>query len=133
MPYHFELATDRPVLLDTMEPPFSGDLMADMAVETTAWLDRLDHPVYFIIDMGPLELALYDVMQGASAAARGANPPLHHPNIIETILITDKPLLKLVMKGLDSATFGFLNVKAYPTLDEAFAYVDAQVVALRQS
>jgi hypothetical protein len=129
MPYHFELITDRPVLLNTLGPPFNGDLMADMAAETIVWLERLDHRVYYLINTGQIALGLSDVMQGAYAAARGPNPPLHHPKVIETILITNDPMLKMAMKSLDSVVFGFLNVRPSSSLDEALAYVDAQMAS----
>lgn len=132
MTYRFEVRMDRPVLLNTLGPRFEPDAIPVMAAETISLLDRVERRVFYLIDANRLQLGADDVMQGIYAGVLGADPPLRHQNIIETVVVTVDPILRMAAHSISSPLFGHVRITVLPTLDEALAYIDAQVAALRQ-
>jgi len=126
MPFHFELYTDRPVLINIFEEHLEPEEIPAMVDELNAWLARLDHKVYYINVLGTTHLSLGDVMQGVQLAARGDASPLHHPNIIETLVITADPFILMAARTINSYVFGNVKLKTFTTLDEALSYIDAK-------
>lgn len=125
MAFTIRLHPDRPILSNTLgEKLEPGDLEA-MTIQTTAQLDALDRKVYFLIDMSQTRMGFEDVMAGASAGARGLNPPLHHPNVIQPIMVTNDKLVRMAAQGINSPLFGHVNMLVVSTLEEALAYIDA--------
>lgn len=124
MPFQFELCTDRPALVNHygshLDP---GDIMA-MAEELSGWLARLDHRVYYINNVGSTRLSLGDIMEGAQLAGRGAMPLLHHPKIIESLVVTTDAAVSMAARSINSSIFGYLKLKIFTTLDQALAYID---------
>ena len=131
MSYCFELRTDRPILLNRLGPQFEPDLIPVMAAETMTLLDRIARRVYYLIDADGIQLGMNDVLQGTYAGVLGANPPLRHHNLIETLVVTADPILTMAARSVGSPQFGHVQITALPTLDEALAYVDARIAAAR--
>ena len=126
MPFHINLQTDRPVLLITFDAPVSSDEIPDMITEVSSWLERIDHPVYYVTDAGDVHLSLGDIMQAAQMAAQGNTAMLRSPNLIETLVVTTDSLTRMASRSINSYVFGNIKLKTFATLDEALAYVDAK-------
>lgn len=129
MPFNFELHTDRPILVNTSDLQGNSDEIAAMADEAKTWLDRLDHRVYYIINLGNTRLDLGNLMNSAEFAARGSAAPLHHPNIIEAMVVTTDPLIVMAAKSVNSYLFGNLHLRIFSTLDQALSYVGEKVTS----
>jgi hypothetical protein len=127
MAYQIELHTDRPIVQTTLGLKLEPRDIAGSIAEVKACLDELDHQVYYLVDATVVQLDLGDILTGVSASARGADPLLHHPKIIETIVVTDNSLFAMAARSLDTPTFGNLHLKIFPMLDEALGYIDVQL------
>jgi hypothetical protein len=127
MPFKFELHADRPVLMVTSELHANSDEIPALEDEAIDWLNRLDHRVFYIINLGDVKLSLGDLMESAQHAARGSTASLHHPNVIEPIVVTTDQMIVMAARSVNSYIFGRLKLKVVPTLNEALAYVDEKV------
>jgi hypothetical protein len=126
MSHELLLHPGRPVLQTTLGPKIEpGDVPA-LVAETIQILNALDHPVFNLVDAITIRLDLGDILEGVSLAARGDGPSLHHPNIIETIIVSRDSIIAAAVKGMNTPTFGNLRIKVFSTMEQALAYVDAQ-------
>lgn len=129
MSYHFELYPGRPILENQVSVRFTADDIQRMAGEAREQLDGLEERVYYIINLGELQLNLGELMLAARYAAQGSSPPLHHPNIIENIVITTDPMIVMAARSVNSVVFGNLHLTVFGTLAEALDYIEAKLSA----
>lgn len=123
MPYTVEKLPDEPILVVNSsrgEDPYGE--MAEAIDGINQTLDEQPEPIYLILDMRTMTLSLDEIMEAAMLSARGRNAMLHHRNIRESIFILTDPLVRMAVRGLDSATFGQLKARTFETLDQAVAY-----------
>ena len=95
--------------------------------ETREYLDQAAEPLYHIVDVTEVSLALDDIVLGSNRMARGHEPLWQHPNLLELIFISANTLFRLAAKGLDSLTFGNLKTMIFETQEEALAYCRAKI------
>lgn len=122
MSYSVEKLPDAPVMLLTFYSDFSMRHEGEAAVaDMLKVLDAQDKPIFYVSNMLHATLNFEDVMLGATLATRGA-ALLKHPNIREVISVTDSKAYKLVFKGFNTVTFGYIPVRIFETLEEALNY-----------
>lgn len=126
MPFHISLRTDRPVLTITVDSPMIPDEIPVMIKEVGSWVERLDHPVYYVTDVTDVRLSLGDIMQAVQLATRGIKPLLHNPKIIEALVVTTDALTLMAARSINSYVFGNVKFKTFTTLDSALNYIDAK-------
>lgn len=127
MSYHTEMPNGRPVLLQTLNPDFSGAEIAPLLEEATQTLDRVDSPVFYVMDTVAISVTFDDILQGANLAARGAQAPFHHPNVIETLVIAQNAALKMAALGVTTPMFGSARVKVFDSVEAAMTYCNQQM------
>ncbi len=91
-----------------------------------ALLDAAQEPLVQIIDFSEASLDMNDMMAGASAAARGEDAPLHHPNVKLNLFVTRDPAFKMAVDGLNNEVFGRVFAKVFENYEEALAYARSQ-------
>lgn len=122
MSYTLETLDDGHILLLTLNKDF--DMAAEMIQSSRETFDLLeagpDH-VVFVSDGRALETStLADILAGANAVrSPETKRVMSHPKRITSLSVTDSKLLRLSVKGLNSATFGFVEVTIFDTLEEA--------------
>lgn len=127
MTYTIEKLPNEPILLQTFNPGFSMIKDGPASIEdATRLLDSLDEPVFFINDMSHSTPSFEEVLHGSNMTARQTQL-FKHPMIRETIIVTSSSLMTLAVKGMNSATFGNLQMKVTRTLDEALEYTRTQL------
>lgn len=98
---------------------------------------QVDMPDYFqkcyeLVEGGPDRIVLItdtrevktknldELIQGANSVRSTESQRLsRHPKVIKVLTVTASKMVKLAMKGLQSATFGFLEVAVFETQEEA--------------
>lgn len=90
-------------------------------------LDNATEPLFVIADMRDYHITMDEMLFGANYGARGSSSTWRHPNIRETAVVSSNSIMQAVIKGLDSATFGHMKVKVFPTVDEALSYVRSKL------
>ena len=126
MSYTFVRQPDSPIIVFT-EHPNGGDPMQDVPAaiaEAARLLDQQPSPVFLVFDLREVSIGLHDIMSAASMGARGQNAVLHHPMIRENVYVTTDPKMKMAIQGLATATFGFVRLSRFDTLEEALEYCD---------
>ncbi len=97
---------------------------AQYAQEANAFLDEQQVPVFYIIDMSQLiTISLEGIMEVAHTGANVLTSSHRHPMNRETILVSNKSIVKLAVKGMSSAAFGNMNIRLFETLEEALKYI----------
>ena len=127
MPYSIEKLPDAPILIITHE---SKQLLAEMGRlmdEIKPLLDAQQEPVFLVMDIRRLGIAVEDLAAAASAAARGPGALLHHPNVRENLLVSSAGLVKLGAQGLRTATFGNTKIRVFDTTEQALEYCHRQI------
>lgn len=124
MPIRLERLPDVPILV-VHSTQTDGDIATDTE-ETVrilaAALDAEAELVYLIIDLSTIRMDLADIMHSANVSARERSSVLRHPHIRQTGYVLTDGLIKMAVKGLESATFGRIKSPIFDTLDEAIAH-----------
>jgi hypothetical protein len=97
---------------------------AQYSKAANAILDEQQVPVFYIIDMSQLHtISIAGVVEVAHRGANVVTSSHRHPMNRETILVSNKSIVKLAVKGVASAAFGYMNIKLFETLEEAQDYI----------
>lgn len=113
-----------PVVLFTAQPGY--DVMRDLGesiMAAASVIDAQSDPIYYIQDIRVVHLDLDEVVDAANRLSRGDSPLYHHPKIFKVIGVTSDPTVKMAFQGMNSAVFGFTEVLAFDTVEEALDYV----------
>ncbi len=127
MAYHIERLSDLPVIVISYEDHFLfSEHGADLAKDLLQTLDEQEEPLYFI-NQNPLSKmgSFNELLQAVNSVTRGERPLLKHPNLKKPIWITTSRLAVTVAAGLNTVTFGNVEVLVFSTLDEALSWVRA--------
>jgi hypothetical protein len=60
-------------------------------------------------------------------ATRGSRPAFHHPNVIETVVVTRDAALRMAALGLTTPMFGSARVKVFDSVEAAMTYCNQQM------
>lgn len=124
MSYRIEHMADLPVVFVSFDEDFDfGRDIPLLDKEVRVLLDSLTSPVYYIIDTRNMKMTFNDIMEGVQLGTRGEKPTLLHPTIKQNIFITTSKAISMVARGLNTASFGSVDIKIYATVEEALAYV----------
>jgi hypothetical protein len=96
-----------------------------------ALLETQHEPVHLIFDVSVVSFSFEDILQGGGTASK-QQQFFHHPKVAQTIIVAGNRLVKLAAQGLNSATFGSLNIKAVDSLNAALSYARTQAAAKRR-
>lgn len=127
MRYTIARSATNPILQTTIEEHFEFAEVEPLIVALFQQLSELKHPVYNLIVAPRLHFDLGTLMQSVWLVTRGNTPYLHHPNIIETVVVTRDALLIMTIKGLDVPAFGSVRIAIYPSLPQALTYIENQL------
>ena len=125
MYFNVEKLPDAPIVIGSWFEGFKFvEHGAQYAEEANAVLDKQTAPVYYFIDMSQLQtISIEGIIEVANTGAKVLTSSHRHPMNRETILISKKNIVKLAVKGVDSAAFGHMKIKIFDTLEEALEYV----------
>ncbi len=125
MSYSLDALDDGHIIFFTMHQDF------DMSVDMPDYLQKC----YALVDNGPDRIIVItdaremktksfeDVIQGAnSIRSPEAQRISHHPKVIKNLTVITNKVVQMAMKGLNSASFGFLELTLFETQEEAIGY-----------
>jgi hypothetical protein len=122
--YTLETLDEGHIILLTLNADF--DMAAEMIQSSRETFDLLeagpDH-IVFISDGRELQTnTLNDILQGANAVrSPETKAVMNHPKRLTSLSVTSSKLLQLAVKGLNSATFGFMEVTIFDSMEEVLA------------
>ena len=127
MSYTIEVNQNQNTLICTWHEDFDFKTEIDAFIdELTPILDALPTSVYMVNLFIDLKLSFTDIMTGASMATRGEASVFHHDNVKQVIFVTQDRTLSLAAKGLNSFSFGNVDIKVFKTLDEAMDFIRSE-------
>jgi len=127
MPYSIEKLPDVPIILIVHESKQVLAEMAELMAQMKPLLDAQPEPVFLVLDIRRLGIAVEDLAAAASAAARGPGALLHHPNVRENLLVSSAGLVRLGAQGLRTTPFGNTKIRVFDTTEQALAYCAEQL------
>jgi hypothetical protein len=129
MSYSIEKLPNEPIIVQILNEDytFGGEASPSMK-ELTQLLDAQPEPIWLIMDMSAVTLSLDDAIQAASMATE-QHKLLKHRNTRESILVTDKRLIKLMAQGMNNPIFGNIVLKTFDLRSAALAYARSQATA----
>jgi hypothetical protein len=132
MPTHIEIVPNAPIIIETRQPgeELSEDLsdVSEGIQRMNALLDAQPAPVYLILDLQGLKIPLDVLLKTSSQAARGPDAMLHHPKLIETVMVIGGDVFqKMSTAGLRSDAFGNTRINAFDTVAQALEYCHKQI------
>ena len=114
MSYSVEQLPGEPIIIATMHDDFSMDEYGRYVEDVTALVDSLMEPMYVITVVNKNGFSFQELLEGTNISMRGSNLSLHnHPLVAGMIVVTDNKLLKLALKGMNSETFGNIQIDTY--------------------
>jgi len=127
MSYTLEKLPGEAVIVYTQGPAtHETQGIAETLDDIARLLDEQTDPVFLVWNVGGMSIDLDDLIQSASRAGRGSNAVLHHPRVRENVYVVSNRMVRLAIKGLESATFGRAKVVLFDTLEEALSYCRQQ-------
>jgi len=127
MSYTIQLLNEEGILLGRWNEDFSfQDEIRVYNDEMYSLLESLTAPVYFVHEFANPGLSMQDIMKGASIATREEKSTFQHPMIKQIIFVTTSKVMKVAAKGLNTMSFGNIEVAVFDTVDEALAFVRTQ-------
>lgn len=133
MPFTIDKLPDVPILLFVQSGSRAAAEAERALTSLTRALDAQPEPVFLILDLRALSISLDELTRTASAVANRPGAQLHHPNLRESLLITNDGLLRLAVYGLRSAAFGGVTIRPFSTEEDAFDYCCDQIAATPRS
>jgi hypothetical protein len=126
MSYTIEKLPNEPIILQVLNADYTfGAEASPSMLELMTLLDAQRERVYLIMDMSEVSLNLDDAIQAASMSTQ-QHKLLTHPNTIESILVSDSRLMKLMAKGLNTPIFGNIILRTFESRSAALAYACSQ-------
>lgn len=134
MPSRIEIVPDAPIIIETIEP---GEALGNVSGGMRSMSELLDAqpaPVYLVLNLMGLKITLDDLIKTSSQSARGEGALLHHPKIIETlVVISGDTMMMLSAEGLRSSeTFGHARIRTFDTVDQALEYCYQKIAEAEQ-
>jgi hypothetical protein len=133
MSYQVSTLDDGHILILTLCDDF--DIMVEFSPSFTECFEYLEagpDRVVFISDARQLQLKSFnDLLQGSSMTRSPESARVNkHPKVIKVFTITNSTGIALAAKGLNSASFGFLELGVFSTLEDA---IEAARAVIRDS
>ncbi|MCA9913994.1 MAG: hypothetical protein KC496_11620 [Anaerolineae bacterium] len=94
---------------------------AEFRAQVRAALDEHSQPTTLIFEVRDASLTSKDLLVATDGDSQDL---LRHPNIRETIVVTEDMLVQIAAKGVNSFSFGYIKVRTFPTLEAALAYAE---------
>lgn len=122
MSYTLTSFDDGHILLFTMHSDFEPAIdMPKYLPECYQFLEDGPDPIIIITDTTQAPMRdLDDLIQGANSIRNALAQKInHHPKLLKSITVISNRIVQVAMKGLNTATFGFVDVIIATTQDEA--------------
>lgn len=133
MSFKTEVLPDAPIIIHTHD---AGTLTSEGVPEAMQELARLvgqqPQRIYLILDRSGVQMSMDDLIRIANSATRGPGAILHHPNVIESLIVVSNNFLKLGAMGMTSEAFGSARVRTFDHLDQALAYCHERIAETAQ-
>jgi hypothetical protein len=127
MGYEIQKIADLPLVIVTFDEHFGAkEEMVAYLAEINALYDRQPAPVFLIADMSFLSLDFDSLLNFVQLGVRADNAITKHRNNRDILLVTTSRFYQTVAKGLNSATFGHVNLLIYDSIEAAMNYVREQ-------
>jgi len=125
MTFTVERVPGVPAVIMSYEDDFSFTEEGDALMqELYAVLDATPEPLYMInVEMMGHMSSFNEVLSATSKVTRGDQPLLQHPNLRKPIWVTNSKLALAVVRGLNTVTFGNVDILVFNTLEEALGWV----------
>jgi hypothetical protein len=128
MPFTIQTPADVPVVTLIHS---GGQVLQEMGQVSDALISILDaqtERVFLILDVRGLTLGIDELTRSASFASLRPDALLHHPNIRENLVISTSGLVRLTAQGLQTATFGYVRLKVFESMEDAIDYCREQII-----
>jgi hypothetical protein len=118
----FEKLPDQPIAIQAFSKDYNyakdGTVSTDQMSE---FLDRQSQPVIYIVNILEASFSLDDLIGGINVAAR-QRKLFQHPNLRETVVVTQDLATELALKGMSAPIFGGTKIRTFKTFDQAMEY-----------
>lgn len=128
MPSLNKVANKPLVILNLAQDPNAETRGIDAVQAMSDFLAKQKAAQFLIVDMRNLAFSFDSLMKNMNVVSR-EHPIFGHPMLRETLIVTADPVITRAVKGLNSPAFGNLELKVFPTMDDATDYIDSQLVA----
>jgi hypothetical protein len=124
MSYTVTKMAREPVILIQFHADFDAHVEAQQAFEASAkLLAEQTEPVFAIWDVRQSTTDLQSIMEGANISRTNVTPE----NERGSIVVTNDPVVKLAMQGMNSEIYGNVVIPVFEDVDQALAYVHEQL------
>jgi hypothetical protein len=132
MPYTLTTLDDGHIIVATIGSDF--DAVNDMLPMTLGCYDLLDHgPDRVVIISDARELRLKSANEVILSANVMRTPESkrvrEHPKLLRNFAVINNNLLQMIVKGLNSASFGYVEATIFETLDDAISHARALIAS----
>src|SRR5262245_33426898 len=111
MVFKTNMISEKHALIQTIEEGFRGADIALLFAEAFTWLDSMDSPIFYVIDIRATNIRFGDIVLGANMATVGERPAFHHPQVTETLVVTHSSAIRMAAEGLATPLYGSVKIR----------------------
>ncbi len=126
MSFALETRTDVPAIVVTLHANFDATVdMPQITREFTSLIASMVTPIFLVVDFRAAinRADMNNIQMGAFLATQADTPVFNHPDVREIIFVSVSDVMKLVVEGLRTPTYGSLNVTLVKDLDEVLELI----------
>jgi hypothetical protein len=127
-----EKQPDRPIVVSLFNTQWQMSRDVEQyAQEVIRLLDTVEEDCYHLMNLLATKFDVGDVILGANIASRGAVAFMHHARSRATVVVTTDTITAMAARGLRSPIFGAVPIVVFESLDEASAWINADIESRR--
>ncbi|MCD4685566.1 MAG: hypothetical protein K8S97_06490 [Anaerolineae bacterium] len=127
MPFTVQTLLDEPIIICTYHEPFGAQDLPQIFRQVSQFAAAMTPPIYRIIDNRGLDFSFSQMTLLMAEETRGTSGSISDIRIV-AVIVTDNQLAQF---GIDSMQeqeqYGQQQLSVFPTVDEALAYVRAEI------
>jgi hypothetical protein len=127
MSYETQVLENRPVILQICHRDYRSTEIGGLWAEGQQTLEKIDAPVFYVIDLGAVLAPASGVPSPESLEFRAPAIPFSHPNIREVLPVARNMSTIIEALGLSTVLTGDTMKQYFHTLEEALAYCEEQI------
>lgn len=125
--YEIQELSDPAVLLIKMDEDFNDrEVIAAYQKELYAYYDKATSPVYQVVDALELKMEFGLILELIQQGLRSETAITKHPKHAGLIIVTQSRFHHALLKGLNTASFGYIKIEAFDSVDAALNWIRQQ-------
>ncbi len=129
MPVTVQKMADENIILVAYESPYKVSETTESMEVIQQIVEQAVGVTYLIVDLSRLNMTFSDMVQGLAASTSGRQGWSVKDPRTRMVVVGANKLIEFGVKAVNQTQYGGINIPLFDTMDEALAYVRAEITA----